>query len=63
MAEQSARDALARTERAEAETEKLRAESKRATQTVARLQAENDTLQKLLILHNSKQADDTNPIG
>lgn len=62
VAEQSAEDARARAERAEGETAQLRAASQRATQTVARLQAENDTLRNLLAPHRSKQADDADPI-
>lgn len=55
VAEQAARDALARALRAEAETEQLRSASQTASQAVVRLQAENDALQRLLLAENPQQ--------
>ncbi len=62
VAEQAVKDALARAVRAESDVAQLRAASQSATQTVARLQAENDTLQKLLLRHSTQHPDDTDPI-
>jgi chromosome segregation ATPase len=63
VAEQATLDAQARAVRAEGETAQLRAAFQRVEQTVARLQAENDTLQKLLTRDRSKQSGDADSVG
>jgi chromosome segregation ATPase len=58
VAEQATLDALARAVRAEAETAQARVASQRAEQTLARLQAENETLRKLQIPESPRQPSD-----
>ena len=57
VAEQSAKDALARAERAEAEAGQLRADSRRQAEALARLEAENTVLRKLAKVKNENSSE------